>query len=554
MKLQILVNLTGLITFTAAIFIKSYQGLEKEALIVTCSRTSSEYPVEWYYTKNNTSISTQKTNRVFASGKYLKFLPAEVKDTGIYTCIVRRSPTSNKTGYVNVTIYKKEPDCNVPHQLIYHSTVGSEKNAQIFCPTIKQFNWIGPIKWFKNCKALQGPRYHMHLNYLLIEDATSNDTGNYTCEFIHSENGVNYTVTATKPFIFEEKQGLILCPEFLEPAQNETKEVEIGETILLNCTACFGKNPQSMAIVKWYVNSSEIANFSEGRFQEGQEKHGSSSNNFTCIHKDLRIIDVKKEDLLLTYDCLASNLCGLKNRTVRLKKKPTNRESTYYMLTGFITLLMSIIIFVITLKVFWIEVILLWRDIIRPYKKRNDGKLYDAYVIYPRNFKNPERTDSVEFFVHQILPDVLENKCGYNLCIYGRDMLPGEDAATAVETNIRKSRRHIFILTPQMLHSEEFAYEQEIALHCSLIQNDSKAILIEIEPLIKSAGLQFGQLQDSLQHLIKMQGTIKWKEACIANKSSLNSKFWKHVRYHMPLPSKCPTKTSSVVSLSTYWQ
>lgn len=204
------------------------------------------------------------------------------------------------------------------------------------------------------------------------------------------------------------------------------------------------------------------------------------------------------------------------------------------------------------LKVFWIEIILLWRDMVRPYKKRNDGKFYDAYVIYPRNYKSsPEEMDSVEFFVHQILPDVLENKYGYNLCIYGRDMLPGEDVATAVETSIRKSRRHIFILTPQMLQSEEFAYEQEIALHCSLIQNDSKAILIEMEPLSKPVGPQFGQLQDSLQHLVKMRGTIKWKETCTANNSSLNSKFWKHVRYHMPLPTKVPTKVSDVVSLST---
>lgn len=57
----------------------------------------------------------------------------------------------------------------------------------------------------------------------------------------------------------------------------------------------------------------------------------------------------------------------------------------------------------------------------------SDGKIYDAYVIYPRNYKNsPEVASSVESFVHQILPDVLENKCGYNLCIYGRDLLPGE--------------------------------------------------------------------------------------------------------------------------------
>lgn len=63
----------------------------------------------------------------------------------------------------------------------------------------------------------------------------------------------------------------------------------------------------------------------------------------------------------------------------------------------------------------------------------SDGKVYDAYVIYPRNSTNsPERVSAVEYFVHQILPDVLENKCGYNLCIYGRDLLPGEGKAVKI--------------------------------------------------------------------------------------------------------------------------
>lgn len=113
------------------------------------------------------------------------------------------------------------------------------------------------------------------------------------------------------------------------------------------------------------------------------------------------------------------------------------------------------------------------------------------------------------------------------------------------------SRRHLFILTAEIVHSKEFTYEREIALHSALIQQDSKAILIEMEALCPPGGLQLEELQDSLKHLIKVQGTIKWREDDAANRRSLNSKFWKHVRYHMPPgPSRLPRKTPSLASLS----
>ena len=91
-------------------------------------------------------------------------------------------------------------------------------------------------------------------------------------------------------------------------------------------------------------------------------------------------------------------------------------------------------------------------------------------------------------------------------------------------------------------------------MHSALIQNDSKVILIELEALSKPGGMQFGELQDSLKHVVEMQGTIKWKEDDVANKRSLNSKFWKHVRYHMPVPNKPSRKTPAWASLSTQGQ
>ncbi|XP_033031501.1 interleukin-1 receptor-like 1 isoform X2 [Trachypithecus francoisi] len=542
MGLWILAILTILVYSTAAKFSKQSWGLENEALIVRCPRQGKpSYIVDWYDSQTNKSIPTRERNRVFASGQLLKFLPAEVADSGIYTCIVR-SPTFNRTGYANVTIYKKQPDCNVPDYLMYSTVSGSEKNSKIYCPTIDLYNWTAPLEWFKNCQALQGSRYKVHKSFLVIDNVMTDDAGDYTCKFIHNENGANYSVTATRSFTVKDEQAFSLFPIIRAPAHNETKEVEIGT--------------QFLAAVLWQLNGKKITDFGEPRIQQEEGQNQSFSDGLACVNMVLRIADVKEEDLLLRYDCLALNLQGLRRHTVRLSRKnPIDHQSTYCIIAVCSVLLMLINVLVIILKTFWIEATLLWRDIAKPYKTRNDGKLYDAYVIYPRNYtSSTDGASRVEYFVHQILPDVLENKCGYTLCIYGRDMLPGEDVVTAVETNIRKSRRHIFILTPQITHSEEFAYEQEVALHTALIQNDSKVILIEMEALSELHMLQAEALQDSLRHLMKVQGTIKWREDHIANKRSLNSKFWKHVRYQMPVPSKIPRKASSLTSLAAQKQ
>ncbi|XP_019609363.2 interleukin-1 receptor-like 1 isoform X1 [Rhinolophus sinicus] len=555
MRLWVLAILTLLKLSTVATLSKSSWGMENEALIVTCPRQAqSRNHVDWYYSKTNKSITTQKENRIFASGKHLKLLPANIGDSGMYTCIVRSS-NFNKTGYVNITIHKKQPGCKIPDDLIYSTTSTSPEKSRIYCPTISLYNWTAPVEWFKGCTALQGSRYYTHGTYLLIDNATSKDAGDYTCKFMHNENGVNYIVTATRSLEIQDQEGFSVFPVIIAPPQNETNDVEIGKPANFTCSACFGKGVQFSAAVLWEVNRIKVRRFGEARIQEGQEQNQSSSNDLTCRSIILSIADVREEDLSLTYDCLALNLHGLRRHTIRLRKKPIDHQSTYYILAGFGILLLLINVMMVMLKVFWIEVILLWRDIARPYKTRNDGKVYDAYVIYPRDQKDsPEAISAVEYFVHQILPDVLEDKCGYNLFIYGRDLLPGEDAATAVETNIRKSRRHIFILTPQILHSKEFAYEQEIALHSALIQNESKVILIEMEALSKPGGLQFGEFQDSLRHLVDTQGTIKWREDHVANKRSLNSRFWKRVRYHMPVPNKLPKEPSNLASLSVQGQ
>lgn len=80
----------------------------------------------------------------------------------------------------------------------------------------------------------------------------------------------------------------------------------------------------------------------------------------------------------------------------------------------------------------------------------SDGKIYDAYVIYPRAFRGGSAgTSSVEYFVHHTLPDVLENKCGYKLCIYGRDLLPGQGKAATTGQGLKLTENKILERRPR---------------------------------------------------------------------------------------------------------
>ncbi|KAI4898517.1 hypothetical protein NFI96_016182 [Prochilodus magdalenae] len=54
-----------------------------------------------------------------------------------------------------------------------------------------------------------------------------------------------------------------------------------------------------------------------------------------------------------------------------------------------------------------------------------DGKLYDAYVVYPR-FHDDTSSEAFEIFAMKTLPQVLEGSYGYRLFILGRDSVPGQ--------------------------------------------------------------------------------------------------------------------------------
>ncbi|KFW79513.1 Interleukin-1 receptor-like 1, partial [Manacus vitellinus] len=503
--------------------------MEGEALVIKCPKWSSSVKVTWYHMDTNKIIPAEEDlSLIFSLELFLLFLPTSREDSGNYTCVTHLSTNRTKSFNVSVQVHSYKQGVCFPSQIRYPNDT---KRGKIVCPTIDNYKNATIVQWYKDCKPLQGQRYFKQEKYIYIENPTREDDGYYTCQFIYTHKGNVFNASATRIFISEAKHSP-LPPQILFPKNKEVIEVELGAALSLKCQALLGIKKQPMSAVIWDVNNIPAKRYNFTRFHEETqffEGHAQAYYEETTLN----ITEVKTEDLQSNFTCIALNAMHNTRVTVTLQLK-TQFEMVLcnvLLIAGSLVLLAAIAVSVILHQSFRADIVLLYREIFQPYSVKDDGKIYDAYVIYPKNHTN--EANFVEYFVYQIMPDILENKCGYKLCIYGRDIYPGEDTASAIEKRMQRSRRLIILLTHQLINCKEPTYDQHIALYNALIQNDTKVILLEMERIGT-----YGKLQESLRFLIKQQGTIKWKEQHTAHPQSPNSKFWKHVRYHMPLTLK----------------
>ncbi|XP_009881381.1 PREDICTED: interleukin-1 receptor-like 1 isoform X2 [Charadrius vociferus] len=458
---------------------ETFDAMEDEALVIKCPRRSSSVKVTWYHTATNQMIPEEEEgSRIFSSERFLWFLPISREDSGNYTCVIHFSNNRTKSVNMNVQVHPYKQGICFPSQIRYPNETG---RGRIVCPTIDNYKNATIIQWYKDCKPLHGERYLKAEKYIFINNPRKEDDGYYTCQFIYTHKGNVFNVSATRIFTSESRHSP-LPPQILFPKDKGVVEVELGAALSLKCQARLGIKKPPMAAVKWDVDNIQVKYLDFSRFRETTHFFEGREQEY-YREATLHITEIEKEDLQANFTCVAVNEMYNTKVTVTLRLKAQN------------------------------------------------GKIYDAYVIYPRSHAN--EANFVEYFVYQIMPDILENKCGYKLCIYGRDIYPGEDTASAIEKRMQKSRRLIILLTRQLINCKEPAYDQHIALYNALIQNDAKVILLEMETIGTHE-----KLQESLRFIIKQQGTIKWREQHTVHPQSSNSKFWKQVRYHMPLTLK----------------
>ncbi|XP_075380688.1 interleukin-1 receptor type 1-like isoform X1 [Mycteria americana] len=501
--------------------------------VITLPVLHSHYNLTWYKNGSATPVTTERDARIHQREGLLWFIPATLEDSGPYECDVRSLNHSNKKT-INLTVFKNDNGLCFNGKMKFEQKVTSANTGKIICPDLENFkdedNNQPEVHWYKECKPgfLEDKRLVLAEGEkaVVIHNVSVQDRGNYTCHMVYTYMGKQYNVSRT--MILEVKEApRQMRPEFIYP-RNNTIEVELGSHVVMECNISTGING---LIPFWQVNGEDVDSFDstyrEQFYEEGMP-HGLAISG-----TKFNISKVKVKDYAHKFFC--HFIYGSQQFTAYIKLEHPARNIQGYLIGGGVSLIFLVFFTLFIYKIFKIDIVLWYRDSCHPFlgKKVSDGKIYDAYVLYPKNRETC--LYSSDIFALKILPEVLERQCGYNLFIFGRDDLPGEAVISVADEKIHQSRRVIIVLVPEpsCYSILEDVSEKQLAMYNALIQDGIKVILIELEKI-----QDYATMPESIKYIKQKHGAIRWKGDFSERSHSASTRFWKKVRYHMPSRKK----------------
>ncbi|KAF3826874.1 interleukin-18 receptor accessory protein [Mirounga leonina] len=480
--------------------------------------------VQWYLQPQNGDPLRELTNNSahIIQKSTLHFLTTGIHNAGSYICRPRiRSPRDEPCCVK--TILEVKPKTNlscIPNNSVSHEQyllLGSID--YIHCPSFNcQIDAQSPnVTWYQNGKLLLKEKS----NSILVDEVFEEQDGTYVCDYTESDNTSEWTVRAVVQVTTIVKDTNHK-PDILDPIE-DTLEVELGKPLTLNCTARFGYQKNFMPVVKWYVKDSD----QEWEFPTSEEIGVKSTKKDKVIARVIHLKEVTQRELRRKLICFAQNSIGNTTQSIRLKEK--KGALFIYILLGTVMTLAGVLMVAVLLYMYRIEIVLLYRTYWSKDETLGDKKVFDAFVSYAKrsSFESEAAlSPSEEYLALNLFPEVLENKYGYNLCLLERDVAPGGVYAEDIVDVIKKSRRGIFILSPNYVNGPSI-FELQAAVNLALDDQTLKLILIKFCSF---------QEPESLPHLVKralrVLPTVTWR-----NLKSVppNSRFWTQMRYHMPV-------------------
>ncbi|RVE58407.1 hypothetical protein OJAV_G00208820 [Oryzias javanicus] len=560
------------------------------------------YNITWWNLKTGQEMINQ-TDKVFVLSETMWVLDVTLEDKGEYMTILR-TPSRCFMQSIKLVVDTPIPgECGKPQKAYQELQAGV--SHLLNCPLmdyiqkLKSYNISSTIKWFKDCDPIfdETEKYqYRDCTKLNIDGVGFHHSGLYTCVLTFTLDGfvgsVSETINATV------KDGEYPVPQIFEPA-NETIKVKDGSRFTKKCLVFVPTVGQSLDPI-WYVRDLKVSNkTSERIYMSGKTSRKHDAPAGFLVERLLIFSKLTPEDFNLNYTCLV--MSSRVQPPAYFTLIPVEPDLILPVGCVFGSLIFLFIMSVAIFYTFRISIVLWFRETfsILYTDKDLDGKLYDAYVAYSQPVGFGEE---VEKFALHTLPQVLEESCGYRLFIEGRDGLPGQSKVDFVEENIQASRCFLLLYTASTFicrhqtsdtcsnsrdktkKTQSLTHESSCdrvcsdtmhhlecvaAMHRALLEESLKVVLVELEELSSD---QLALLPESVQHLKKKQGAVcLWKNSaaskrwrtCLRTDEEQRSKvsylsasvcpssrFWKEMRYHMPVKGRRGAGSGETVPLN----
>ncbi|XP_069553667.1 interleukin-18 receptor 1-like [Brachyistius frenatus] len=461
---------------------------------------------------NLTDMSTSDEPRqmdLLVHGRSLVILRASVKHQGNYSC----SPgTAHSWSWFTLTVYatqSREYDENTQ----YSSTCYTQESCTLYCPSANVPCVHTPnitsngIIWHKEGES--SPRGNS------FSSVDKNDRGSYTCTRSYLYHGQTYNKTFTVILDVQpsKKYGK---SKILSPQESSVFHVVLDSTVVIDCEAVLYSD---FDLVFWLSGKSFVeTNNSLPVFYTLTSENNSREQK---VIASLVFQKVSYEDLSKQYTCKLESDHQLPSFvTITL----TQKGASSLPLVFCITVVLIVVTIVVCVK-FKINITLFLRDTLGCYRRTSDGKSYDAYLMYYESITDTGLNEDDRRWLER----VLEERFGYNLCIFDRDVSSGEAAAVAVLDCIELSRMVVLVPTsPGSGPGSDLLKD----IHAALVERKTRLVLINTAQVSST-----GSLPEALQRLSEAGHCVTWKGR---SSMSPSSSFWKQLRYYLPAPRLLP--------------
>ncbi|NXI80068.1 I18RA protein, partial [Rhipidura dahli] len=497
---------------------------ERDATSIYNNSILNQHKVKWFWHQKDkeTLKAIRESSNLAFQGDALWFKPIKDSASGVYICRMW-----GKIPCVKIVLdvqTKKAAKCSGYDTNMLYLLAGSGNS--ITCPGTKCYSHIKKpdVKWYKDGYQIKQrksrPSLKLKQNEIYLNPTYDKDAGIYVCDYSLPDNTTNWTVR-TSITVEVTAKNTIHPPNILYPNGVVILEAELGKPLELECRVQFGFETLSPMRVTWKrsnKNINEKLNQETSVYPKGLKGH-------TLLHV-ATLKEVTEKDLRSNFTCFAENSVGNATAVIQLKRK--QGVLFLYILCSAISTLFAFVLCTAFIYQHWIEIVLMYRSYLVHNKNTEDGKEFDAFVSYAK--LNSSESDSAliseEKFALELLPDMLENKYGYKLCILERDILPGGAYTDEVVTAIKQSRRVIIVLSPAYVRGPSI-FELQAAVNCALEDKRIKLVLIKFQDFQEPE-----TLPPVVKKALRILPIVTWKSSISA---APHKKFWKYMRYHMPM-------------------